>query len=370
MNVILREGDFEALFQAPFDCYGEDVFLASPLKQDLKRALDPRRNPLFRDFARRTWFTAHRGDRVVGRILAHIHDASNQLHGTRRGCFGLFDCIDDADVARALLEAASAWLRARGCDEIVGAFNLSITQMIGVVSAGHDHRPYTYQDWSPPHLPRLLEELGFEPFYPMRTFEVEIARVPEEALLGDAQRRLLADPAWRFEPIGRLGLRGKLLQAREVLNDGFADNPMFVPLTEDEFLFASAGMGLVMDTRLSWLAYHHNRPVGCLLCLPDLNPPLHEAGYRLRWNLPWRLWRYRHRCKRAALIYYSVRRDSHGLGVNGAMLHKLMGALRAGGYDTLGGSWISDSNAASLRQLEKLAARPMHRLHLYRRSLA
>ena len=95
MSIGIREGDFEPFFQAPFACYGRDAFVSSPLKGDLTRALDDRANPLFRDFARRTWFTAHRDGRVVGRVLALIHDASNVLHTSRRGSFGLFDCVDE-----------------------------------------------------------------------------------------------------------------------------------------------------------------------------------------------------------------------------------------------------------------------------------
>jgi hypothetical protein len=40
-----------------------------------------------------------------------------------------------------------------------------------------------------------------------------------------------------------------------------------------------------------------------------------------------------------------------------------------GGYTHLGISWVSDSNIASLRQMEKIGARPLHRLHLFRKSL-
>ena len=369
MSVSVHEGDFEAFFRAPFDCYGKDAFVASPLKGDLRRALDDRRNPLFRDHGRRIWFTAHRDGRVVGRILASIHDSSNRLHGTRRGSFGLFDCIDDLSVAKSLITAAEAWLRVRDCDEIAGPFNLTITQMIGAITDGFKHRPYTYQDWSPPHVQRLLEACGYMPFYPMRTFEVDVATADAEALLGPHQRALLTDPDWTWEPLSVFGLNRQLREACAVLNDGFADNPMFVPLTEAEFLYASQGMALVMDGAIACIARHRGNAVGVVLCLPDINPLLHATGYRLNWRTPWLWWRHRRENRRAAIVYYSVRRDFHGRGVNGAMLYRVFTALRQRGYRQLGVSWISDGNGASLRQLEKLKARPLHRLHLFRKAL-
>ena len=64
----LREGDFDAFFEAPFACYGRTTAFISPLKSDLRRALDATKNPLYRDHARRTWFTAHAaGGALVGR---------------------------------------------------------------------------------------------------------------------------------------------------------------------------------------------------------------------------------------------------------------------------------------------------------------
>ena len=72
----IREGDFDAFFEAPFACYGRDTPFVSPLKGDLRRTLDAKKNPLYRDrHARRTWFTAHRKEwleAAVGQMLRDV----------------------------------------------------------------------------------------------------------------------------------------------------------------------------------------------------------------------------------------------------------------------------------------------------------
>jgi GNAT superfamily N-acetyltransferase len=367
--VQIREGDFAAFFEAPFACYGDDHPYVSPLKGDLRKSLGAT-NPLFRDFAQHTLFTAHRDGRIVGRILAHIHDASNRTHGLSRGYFGWFDCIDDDAVAAALLGAAAGWVRGRGCTELAGNFNLTITQVIGVVTEGFDEAAYTYQQANPPHVARLLENLGFKPFFPMRTFEADVSAIDPAALLGPAQHALLADPRWRFAPIRRRGFEDSLRGACGVLNDGFARNSLFVPLTEEEFLFPCDGMMWIIDETLSWMAFHDDQPAGVVLCIPDLNPFLRATRSRIGLTTPWHLWKLKRHRDRAAIIFFSIRAQHHNRGVNGVLLHKLVGALRAGGYRRLGVSWITDGNAASLRQMEKLRARPLHRLHLFRKALA
>ena len=369
MPVTLREGDLDALLAAPVECYPAGAYFDSMMAGDFRRTLDERLNPLFRHFARRTWFTAHRDGRVCGRIVAHVHDASNARHGLKRGYFGYFDCVEDPEVAGGLLEAAAQWLRRHGCDEMAGSFNLTITQVIGVVTEGFDRPPYTYQTYTPPHIAAQLRAHGFSEFFPMRTFEVAVRECDAEGLLGDKQRTLLADPALRFEPVRRRGFERRLEEACGVLNDGFEHNSMFMPLTTEEFLFPCEGMMWIIDESLSWMAYENGKAAGVLLCIPDLVPLMRATDYRLGWTAPWYLLRHRLTRRRAAIIFFSVRQAHQNRGVNGVLLHHCLRALRDGGYDSVGISWVSDTNAASLRQMQRLGARPLHRLHLFRKPL-
>jgi len=52
------------------------------------------------------------------------------------------------------------------------------------------------------------------------------------------------------------------------------------------------------------------------------------------------------------------------------MLHRTASSLQQAGYQTLGGTWIADVNGASLRQAEKVGAKPLHRLHLFAKKLS
>jgi hypothetical protein len=159
-------------------------------------------------------------------------------------------------------------------------------------------------------------------------------------------------------------------EARLVLNDGFADNPMFVPLTQGEFVFQAGEMSAILDPRLSSVLTHDGRPAGVIVCIPDLNGFLRATRSRIGIMTPFHFLRYRLKRRRAVIIFYSVAQDQHGLGLMGGMLKRLVGTLRGGGYRHLGITWIADANAASLRQMERIGAVPLHRLHLFRKALA
>ena len=365
----LREGDARAFFEVPFRVYGRDSHYVSPLDRDLARFLDDRRNPLFLHFGSRRFFVALRDGEPVGRIVAHVHRASNERFGIRRAYFGYFDCAADVEVAARLLGAAEEHARAAGCDEIMGNFNLTAMQQIGVLTEGFDLAPYSDQHYNPPHIPQLLAGCGYQPTFPMRTFELALADARPDTLLGPRQHEVLADPQLEWPRIHLRDFRSLLEELRAVLNDSFAHNPMFVPLTAEEFLFQARDMSQVMDPAITVLARDPAGPVGVAIVIPDVNPLLRAMRSRVSWTAPWHFLRFRARRDRAVLIFIAVAQRWQNRGLAGAILHRSLVRLRERGYRSVGYTWIADENAASLRQTEKLGARPMHRLHLFHKLL-
>jgi RimJ/RimL family protein N-acetyltransferase len=371
MSLELRERDFDGFFEVPFIIYPADSPYVTPMRADLECYLDPARNPLMRDDGGKlTYFTAWRDERPVGRLVAHTHPSSNARHGSRRCQFGFFDCADDVEAAKALFSAAEAFARDQACDELVGSFNLTAMQQAGVLTEGFDGAPYTDMVWGAPHLPILLEACGYTPTFPMSTFEFEVGPDTADAVLGEPQKAVLNDPDWTWTPISRRHFKARFEEARQCLNDGFLDNPMFVPLTVAEFDFQAGEMMWIVDPRIASLVHYKGQPAGVVICIPDLNPFQKTVGGRFGPTALFHFIKARLRRRRAVIIFYSVKRALHGRGVNGAMLHRVVKALHAGGYRRCGVTWISDENTASLRQMEKLGARRLHRLHLFRKALS
>ncbi|MCZ0737916.1 GNAT family N-acetyltransferase [Phreatobacter sp. AB_2022a] len=368
--IAVTSGDVAAAYAVTEEVYGRTSPYVPPMRSDFARMFDPARNPFVTEgHGRFALFVAWRGGRPVGRIAASVHDASNLKHGTRRAQFGFFDCADDAEVASALLGAAEDFARAAGMAELSGNFNLTAMQQVGVVTAGFDSAPYTDMVYSPPHIAALLTAHGYAPAFPMTTFETDLTRLDPQSLIGPAQQAVLDDPAFQWMPIDRAHFDTRLAEARAVLNDGFAENPMFVPTSPAEYRFQAGDMMWVIDKRISCLVHHAGQPVGVVLVIPDLNPLVKAARGRMGLAFAWHFLRQRLTNRRAVLIYQSVSRAMHGRGINGAMLARVVAALKAAGYDRLGTTWIADINRPSLRQMEKLGARPLHRLHLFTKAL-
>ena len=362
----LKEGDRAAFFDAPFNAYGDKTPYVSPMRSDIFRMLDAKANPLFSVGNPFAFWTVHQDDKAIGRIIALIHRQSNAHHGLRRAQFGFFDCAENEEAAALLLGAAEGFAREHGADELAGNFNLTAMQQSGVVTDGFDAAAYTDMVVNPPHIPALLERNGFERFFPMSTFTLDLAT----AKAREPDWAGLTAQGYSFAPIARQDFAVRMEEARLVLNDGFSDNPMFVPLTAEEFQFQAQEMMAILDPRLSAVLHRDGKPIGVVICIPDLSGFMKASRSRYGLMTPFHFLNYRLNRKRAVIIFYSVMRENHSQGLNSAMLARVIGALRGGGYESLGITWIADQNGASLRQMEKVGAERLQRLHLFRKAVA
>ena len=348
--------------------YPKSSPFTSLLKSDLERFLSLK-NPLFSKHGQGEFFVCYKNGKPVGRITAHIHDKSNELHNKKIGYFGFFDCEDDFEVASKLLLSAEQWCLSKGMTEIQGNFNLTAMQQVGVMTEGFDNPVYTDQVYSPPHISEFLKKFGYESFFPMTTFELDLTKFDPNQLLTDKVQNLLSNSDFQARNIKKKGFLKQIEEVRLVLNDGFQENPMFVPLTSEEFLFQAKDMMWIIDEDLSYTMYKNDKAVGTVVCIPNLNPFLKDTDSKIKLSTPYHYLKHKKQNKSAVIIFYSVNREFHGLGINPALLYKMTVSLKNKGYAKLGFTWIADVNKASLKQVEKLGGRQLHKLKLFKKEL-
>src|SRR5918999_5395601 len=86
--------------------------------------LDRSKNPYF-EHAEAEYFIAERDGELVGRITAQVDRRWDEFQGGSDGMFGFFESTDDPEVARALLDTAAEWVRAKGRQRILGPMDFT-----------------------------------------------------------------------------------------------------------------------------------------------------------------------------------------------------------------------------------------------------
>jgi GNAT superfamily N-acetyltransferase len=365
--ITIKEKDLDAFFDVPFNIYKANHFV-SLFKDDIKRFLGTG-NPLFRNGDNFTYFTAHENGVAIGRVVAVVHDQSNKKHNLNWAYFGYFDCANRLDVAQQLMDHVVRWAKAKGHDEVVGNINFTFMQQIGVMVEGFEHFPYSDQVYTPDYLPELLSKLGFEAFFPMVTSEAEVDKIDMQQFEKAKIKQIENDPDYTFKEVGYFGIKKFMADGCQVLNEGFDQNPFFTAITVEEFEFQAKDLMLVIDPGLTILAYYKERPVGVIICIPDLNPLLHSVKSRMNIMFFLKFIWFKFFNDRAVIIFYSVSPEFHGKGINQAILKKVVTNLKKKKYKTLGITWIADVNKSSLRQMEIISAKVLHRLNLFKKKI-
>src|SRR4029079_11799099 len=101
VSEVRSRADRDAFIEFPWRIYKDDPAWVPPLIIERREFIDRENHPFYQH-GDAALFLARRNGQIVGRIMASDDPNYNNLHGTNVGCFGLFDCIDDVDVAKVL----------------------------------------------------------------------------------------------------------------------------------------------------------------------------------------------------------------------------------------------------------------------------
>jgi GNAT superfamily N-acetyltransferase len=266
----------------PFRLYAGHPLWVPPLLLDAAMQLDSRRHPFY-EHSEAAFFLAVRDGQDVGRIAALENRPFNRYHKTRQAQFYLFECIDDLEVAAALIDAASDWARARGLDTLVGPKGFGALDGYGMLVDGFEFRPaMTMMNYNPPAYPRFLEALGFEKevdfvscYLNRKRYRLpeRIHRVAERAARRSGLRVV------RFQT--KAELRRWADRIGEAYNRTFVNNWEYYPLSAKEIRFLTDSLLTVADPRLVKLIARDEEIVGFLFTFPDVSAALQRSRGRL-----------------------------------------------------------------------------------------
>ena len=156
---VRNKHDRDEFVRFPWQIYQRDAAWVPPLLIERKEFIDPRRHPFYQH-GEAVQLLAERQGKVVGRIMASDDPRYNCVHHSSVGCFGLFECIDDVDVAQALIGAAQTWLVRRGRTTLRGPIDYSMNYSCGLLVDGYDTPPRVMMNHNPPYYVALFQACG------------------------------------------------------------------------------------------------------------------------------------------------------------------------------------------------------------------
>ena len=140
--------------------YENDPAWIPPLISDQKNLFD-RRKGYFFEIGEAEFFLAYKNSSLVGRITAHVNHLYENKYDNDTGFFGFFEAVNDPEVARALFDTASSWLKHKGKKIMNGPQSFSIYDSVGFEVEGAENIPSVGLFHFAPYYKDLAEACGF-----------------------------------------------------------------------------------------------------------------------------------------------------------------------------------------------------------------
>jgi hypothetical protein len=351
----------DEFLRLPFAIYRGDPLWVPPVISEVRRMLDPERNPYFENATLRL-FVGYRNGTPVARTAVIINSAHQKAFGVRSAFFGFFESANDEDAARCLFGEAETYCRARSVEVLEGPFNPHHYSELGLQIDGFGTAPSFFQSYNPPYYNELLEKAGFRISARLQTMKNDdIGTYLDRSFVA-----LAAAPSPDGYTIRSFSLKdraGDLERIREVNNDAFAANWHFLPLGPEEYAFSAKHMGLVTRPDLIKIVEHCGRPVAVLHCVLDVNPLLR------RWKGvagPVKLIRFlrgRRGVKTIILFTAAIKKEHRRSYVSRLLFAEF--CRMAQRFDRAETTWMSTENQPVLRAAESLGMRPDKQFGIY-----
>lgn len=349
---------------------GDPAYVAS-LIMEREEALTPKTNPFFEHAEVQLWLAVRDG-KDVGRISAQIDALAPVDKADPAGHFGMIAAEDDPEVFAALFKTAEDWLRQRGKTRALGPFNLSINEETGLLVDGFDTPPMVMMGHDQPYAGRRVEEQGYAKAKDVYAYVVDPKAFPEKA------RKRVERANLQGVTLRQLDFKNYERDVRamtETMNEAWAHNWGFTPITEAETQQLAKSMRPVIDKRLVWFAEIDGEEAGFGVCLPNVNEAIRDIGGKLLpFGLFKLLWRLKVSGVKTGRVPLMGVKRKFATGYRGALLPFLIidamakNAVKAG-MNRVELSWILEDNKPMRAIIEAAGADRYKTYRIYEKRL-
>ena len=370
ISEVISRQERDAFIKFPWQIYANDPAWVPPLIIERKTFLNRKRHPFY-EHGDAALFLARKNGKIVGRIMASDDPNYNSLHQSNVGCLGLFESIDDHDVAAALFEAAANWLRTKGRAEMMGPIDYSTNYVCGLLIDGFQLPPTILTAHNPPYYRHLIESCGFtkaKDWYAWWFADPAKAVAHLRRLATRFNRRCAAT----IRPANLRNLRDESRRLREIYNQAWGKNWGFVPFTEAEIEFMTKELKPLIIPEFALIAEVGDEPVGFILGVPDINVALRHINGRLTtFGIPIglvKLLYYKSRTRTARLIALGVIEKYRRSGIAEMLVLQIIedGMIKRGFTGEL--SLTLEDNFMINRFLEAIGAQRYKTYRIYSKS--
>ncbi|MEZ4700659.1 MAG: hypothetical protein R2834_10050 [Rhodothermales bacterium] len=350
---VASAGDLKRFIDFQYTHYASNPHWVPQLRMDVKKTLDPRKNPFFEHGKIETFLAEDERGHVVGRIAAIVNGMHLKKYDDGNGFFGFFESIEDYHVAERLFETAGEWLRGQGLKGVRGPTNPSMNDISGLLVTGFDRSPSIMMPYNPPYYAEYLERYGFTRAMTMWAYYINMKYLSIDKLHRGVKLVYRRHPSLTLRKLDMAHFDRDAQIVLDIYNDAWSSNWGHVPMTKNEFAHLAKDLKQVVDPNIVFILEDAGRPVAFSISLPNINLALkHTNGRLLPFGLPQLLLRAKfggiHECR---TLLMGVIKEYQGMGLDAILNLEIMVEGPRNGYFASEMSWVLDSNPAMMNAI-------------------
>ena len=258
-----------------FLSFPEKLYRGEICPQDMntEKALLEGTHPLSNDFSVIPLLTVNEKEETSSRALLTFYDDEENAY------LGFFECINDVEACRRLMEKAFDIVRENGKKGIIGPVDSSIWigyrfKIFNQDEENKDVRPYTSEPWNKPYYTEFFKQCGFSVY--KRYFSFRLKRITEKE-----GKPKYVERVERFRKLGYefrnldLKLFDKTLkEIYELLIELYSSFPGYKRISYEAFYELFHNLKAVLSARDVILIYKDRKLVAFSISVPDFHENL------------------------------------------------------------------------------------------------
>ena len=351
---------FKQFLNVPKTIYSEDTLYVPAIRQEIQKILWDNKQP--GDVG--LWLLLNSKDQLIGRIAAFINKGN-------KGGLGFFECIDNSDAAKQLLDAGIVWLKQRKIDVVEALVNYGERDKFwGLLVKGFD-RPSYQENYNPPYYQRFFEENSFEPSIRQSTQEVNPLTFNLEKMQ-PLSEKATSNPDIEIRCIEKGKLEKYATDFTTIYNAAWEQHEHFKPLTENQVLKLMKLMKPVMREDLVWFTYVKGKPAAFYVSILEANEIFQylNGNMNLWGKLKFLFYRYTKPITKIRGLVFGVIPEYQGMGLTTGMMMKVFEVFQKDKHlKSSELAWIGDFNPKMLALMRSIGAKEVRQHVTYQKNI-
>lgn len=272
--------ELRAFIHFPYRFYRDDPLWVPPLLMEEKKKYFLKSNPMLEHCHFQQFLLLEDG-KPAGRVNAFINHLANEHWNRKIGMFGLYECIDNEEGSRLLLQSAFDWLKQNGAEAMQGPWSFA-SQECGLLFEGFDSSPMIMASYNPVYYIRHFETFGFSKVKDLLVYKIDYDEsyiFPEKYI--KVANRIENKYKIIIRPIDIKQIKKEARILMKVANESTKNNWGYIPVTEKETDDLANSMKMIADPDIILIGEIGGKPVGYMIVLPNVNVLLKGLKGRL-----------------------------------------------------------------------------------------